>query len=1099
MDSHTNSLPSTRAGVFQTDVNNLLQSYIDHVRSDDATGVGRFLGEVALKEIKSQVDTSNGDFQKLNVGFRLTPDEKNALKTSFPGLEIVFKDSCQSSHSFAAAHRVCETLDIYKRFNTKTEKIIDLGGNYVTHAKHGRSNVHSCCPILDVRDGARHTDRYMSLAAAVEKHHKDLPVDFCCHRFEDCNVQAPYAMAIHSISDIPIATVATHCVRRGVRKLIASVMMDPAMMLYDKGHIPLLNVDWEKEDVSVDGKFKTLIHFHFVDAPGLSYSHDFSVLSQYMVTNQVIVGDGYSYRVERTADLNGVFIVEMTLSMTDGETLNHMKPLTDISCAWLSKLRKKVFVKLAVPISDPSWYTESFEIRWALMDESLVRYVSEAAFRQFSKTKDPETVVQYIATMLSSSSNHVVINGITMRNGSPIAIDEYVPLAVTFYAMAAWRYKMISPGLSAVTTSARKNIDDYHSSRGEETLSDVLREAQMNILPDDDFGLKNCERIPDFIKSVGLRCVKGKSVEKIRDDVSLLKSRSYFLETVQEIKQFFGLTVTGSDFNFVDGTPSCLKSTTVWKVFTENVKFPSCLNVSECSHDLMNKHLVQKIEDEREEKRRRDFLDARDKALISIAKVLEKPQVPDGLLPILDLCQVRDELIAATNSLSLTPEAINAADTGNAAIDVNPYAESIKEAIHYFNELEVVNTRNLRALGTYINWKQAPLQSYRALKGRNESVKVFIPFENKWYPDNSNLCNYERAMTEDGYVSLQWDNDGKSLTDNCLTSLRRFHAIVVDDSCVFNSGQRLIPALESALKMKPSFKVTIVDGVAGCGKTTHLKKIARLDSNPDVVLTSNRSSSDELKESLQCSDAMKYRIRTVDSYLMLKSWFAADRLLFDECFLTHAGCIYAAATLAQVKEVIALGDTEQVPFIARLPEFRMQHHKISGKIETQTTTYRCPRDATYCLKTLFYKNKTVKTASCVERSLELCPISSPVQIPCESDTLYVTHTRSDKDALLRIPGFKKENIKTTHESQGDTWDKVVLFRLSKTTNLLHSGKGPDLGPCHNLVALSRHRKSLRYYTVAPNDLDDQIVRSINLSKTLTINDLDSVRRLPSPT
>jgi len=316
---------------------------------------------------------------------------------------------------------------------------------------------------------------------------------------------------------------------------------------------------------------------------------------------------------------------------------------------------------------------------------------------------------------------------------------------------------------------------------------------------------------------------------------------------------------------------------------------------------------------------------------------------------------------------------------------------------------------------------------------------------------------------------------------------------------VFNSGQRLIPALESALKMKPSFKVTIVDGVAGCGKTTHLKKIARLHSNPDVVLTSNRSSSDELKESLQCSDAMKYRIRTVDSYLMLKSWFAADRLLFDECFLTHAGCIYAAATLAQVKEVIALGDTEQVPFIARLPEFRMQHHKISGKIETQTTTYRCPRDATYCLKTLFYKNKTVKTASCVERSLELCPISSPVQIPCENDTLYVTHTRSDKDALLRIPGFKKENIKTTHESQGDTWDKVVLFRLSKTTNLLHSGKGPDLGPCHNLVALSRHRKSLRYYTVAPNDLDDQIVRSINLSKTLTINDLDSVRRLPSPT
>ncbi|AGN29717.1 replicase protein [Ageratum latent virus 1998] len=1083
---------SSRSGFPAIDVNNLIKSYIEHVKADEVTNVGRFLGEVALKEIKSQVDTTNGDFQKLNVGFRLTPDEKNALKTSFPGLEIVFKDSCQSSHSFAAAHRVCETLDIYKRFNTKTEKIIDLGGNYVTHAKHGRANVHSCCPILDVRDGARHTDRYISLAAAVEKHHKELPVDFCCHKFEDCDVKAPYAMAIHSISDIPIATVAKHCVRRGVRKLIASVMMDPAMMLYERGHIPLLNVDWEKEDVIDGGTSKTLIHFHFVDAPGLSYSHDFSILSQYMVTNQVIVGDGYSYRVERTADLNGVFIVEMTISMTDGSTMNHMKQLTDISCAWLAKLRKKVFVKLAVPVST-EWFTEDFEIRWALMDESLVRYVTEAAFRQYSETKDPKTVVQYIATMLSSSSNHVVINGITMRSGSPIAIDEYVPLAVTFYTMAAWRYKMIAPGINAVTTKVRKNIDQYMDS-SDETFSDLLVEAQKLLLPDDDLGLKNCEKIPDLIKSAGLRTIKGKSLKKSGDDKAILRSHSVFKEVLYDIKHFFGLTVTGSDFNFVDGTPANLKSTVVWKIFEKNVEFPSCLDISECSYDLMNKHIAQKSVDEENERRSRDFKDARDKALITIAKVLEKSDVPDGLLPILDLCDVKQELIAAQNSLSLTPEAINTtASRGDSSITVNPYAESIKEAIQYFNELEMVNTRNLRALGEYIGWRAASIQTYRALKGRNESVKVFIPFENKWYPDDKGLTTFERAMSEDGYVTLNWDNDGRSLTDACRKSISRYNALVVDDSCIFNAGQRMIPAMESALKMKPDFKVTIVDGVAGCGKTTHLKRISRFDASPDLVLTSNRSSADELKDTLNCCDAMKYRIRTVDSYLMLKSWFSADRMLFDECFLTHAGCVYAAATLAQVKDVIALGDTEQVPFISRLPEFRMQHHKLVGKIETQTTTYRCPRDATYCLKKIFYKTKSVKTASYVDRSLELCPINCAVQIPCESDTLYITHTRADKDSLLKIPGFKKENIKTTHEAQGETWDKVVLFRLSKTTNLLHSGKGPDLGPCHNLVALSRHRKSFRYYTVAPNDLDDQIVRSVTIAKTLSDGDLDAVR------
>nr|AMB72704.1 replicase [Tobacco streak virus] len=1074
-------------------VDNLIRDYVSNVRADDSNNVSRFLGEVALKEIKSQVDTSNGDFQKLNVGFRLTPDEKNALKANFPGLEIAFRDSCHSSHSFAAAHRVCETLDIYNRFKTKTERIIDLGGNYVTHAKQGRSNVHSCCPILDVRDGARHTDRYISLAASVENRHRELPVDFCCHKFEDCGVKAPFAMAVHSISDIPITTVATHCVRRGVRKLIASVMMDPLMMLYDKGHIPLLNVDWEKEDVESG---KTLIHFHFVDAPGLSYSHDFNTLSQYMVTNQVIVNNSYSFRVERTACLSGVYIVEMTLSMTDGHSLAYLKPMRDVSCAWLSSLRKKVFVKLAVPIS-AEWYTEQFEVRYALMDESLVRYVSEAAFRQFSKTKDPETLVQYIATMLSSSSNHVVINGITMRSGSPIKFDEYVPLAVTFYVMAAWRYKMIAPGIDAVKIRTEKNVDALDE-KG-------LVKEDFNIVNEflEEAGLvgPNLPHFTDVIKNAGLRGFGRKTIEKTRDDVSLIKPRSLLREVIYTVRSVFGLTILDSDYNLVSGIPSHMKATHVWSVFVGNLAFPSCLNVNECVNELLVNHMEMMEETKKEETRQQAFKDARDRALMTIAKAIEKDQtIKDGLLPILDLCKIKEELTAASNSLSLTPEAIEQTDSRlmkASGSDVNPYADSIKEAIHYFNEVEVANTRNLRSLGIYLGWSiPKNKQTYDALRGRNESVRVYVPYENKWYP-SAPTSQYERAMTVDGYVSLQWNSE--AITDGCRREISKYHVLVVDDSCIFCSGQRMIPALEAALKLVPTFKITIVDGVAGCGKTTHLKKIARIDSSaagsPDLVLTSNRSSSDELKEVIDCPDVMKYRIRTVDSYLMLKSWFSAERLLFDECFLTHAGCVYAAATLAQVKEVIAFGDTEQVPFISRLPEFRMEHHKVKGKIDVQTTTYRCPRDATACLKKFFYKNKTVKSASVVDRSLELCPIQSVIQIQPERDVLYMTHTRADKETLMRIPGMPKDRIKTTHEAQGETWDHVVMFRLSKTTNLLHSGKGPDLGPCHNLVAISRHRKSFRYFTVAPHDNDDQIVKCINYARSLSSGDLDGVRVL----
>ncbi|ALF95057.1 replication-associated polyprotein 1a [Privet ringspot virus] len=1089
------SSTSTTSDHQAIDVDNLVASYVRNIRADDGTNVSRFLGEAALREIRSQIDTSCGDFQKLNVGFKLTPDEKNALKSNFPGLEIVFRDSCFSSHSFAAAHRVCETQDIYNRFQTKTEKIIDLGGNYVTHAKQGRANVHSCCPILDVRDGARHTDRYISLAASVERRHQELPVDFCCRKFEDCNVQAPFAMAVHSISDIEIGQLAKHCVRRGVRKLIASVMMDPLMMVYDKGHMPLLNVDWEKEDVVVDGVItSTLIHFHFVDAPGLSYTHDFNKLSKYMTSNQIIVNDSYSYRVERTACLSGVYIVEMTLSMSDEISLAHLKPMRDVSCAWLSNLRKKVFVKLAVPVS-MEWFTESFEIRWALMDEHLVRYVSEAAFRQFSVTKDPQVLVQYIATMLSSSSNHVVVNGITMRNGSPIALDEYVPLAVTFYVMAAWRYKMIAPGIDALKTRVEKNFDKIDDKGVIQEDFNVVNELLT------DAGLKNVNlpKISDLTKSFGLRVLKGKDTVKLRDDTVLVRQRSLFREILYDLKKTFGLTLVGDDYNLISSVPSHMKALDVWRVFKDNLGFDSCLNAADCVKDLLDKHSEVMKEKLRQETERKAFLDARDKALVTIAKAIDKDdKIRDGLLPILDLCEIKEDLIAAKNSLGLTQEAIHSSDTRlpvTSATEVNPYADSIKEAISYFNEIEMTNSRNLKALGCYLNWKAGNSWMYSALRGRNENVRVYVPFERKWYPDSRDLPQYERAMSEDGYVSLHWN--GNEISANCQNIIGKYHVLVVDESCVFNSGQRMIPALESALKLKPNFKVTIIDGVAGCGKTTHLKKLVNMSGNPDIVLTSNRSSSDELKESIQCDESMKYRIRTVDSYLMMKNWFSSKRLLFDECFLTHAGCVYAAATLAQVEDVVALGDTEQVPFISRLPEFRMQHQRISGKIEVQTTTYRCPRDATACLKKFFYKEKTVKTASVVETSLDLNPIASVVQIPCEDNVLYMTHMRADKDALMKIPGIRKQNVKTTHEAQGETWDNVIMFRLSKTTSLLHSGKDPTLGSCHNLVALSRHRKSFRYFTVAPNDLDDQIVKSINFSKTLTSGDFDAVRCLPN--
>lgn len=432
------------------------------------------------------------------------------------------------------------------------------------------------------------------------------------------------------------------------------------------------------------------------------------------------------------------------------------------------------------------------------------------------------------------------------------------------------------PGIDAVKTRTSKNLDvlDESGRMNEDfnVMNELLRDAGL-IDP-------NLPHFSDVMKNAGKRVFAKKTLEKSGDDKTILKPRSLLKEIMYTVREKFGLTLFGSDFNLVSDAPPHMKATDVWKTFMGNLAFPSCLNVKDCFEDLLVNQMEMVEEDRKKAEKEKEFLDARDRALITIAKALEKDStVTDGLLPILDLCKIKDELTTAKNSLSLTQDAILAQDSGVTDVvgGLNPYAESIKEAIKYFQDVEVTNTSNLNELGKYLRWKTMP-GAYSNLRGRNESVRVYVPYERKWYPDGKNLPQYERAMTEDGYVQLTWKSETE-LSDNCMQHLRKYHVLIVDDTCIFNSGMRMIPALESALRMKPNFKVTIVDGVAGCGKTTYLKRLANMEVNPDIILTSSRASSDELKETVSCHDAMKYRIRTVDSYLMLKNWFSAESTL----------------------------------------------------------------------------------------------------------------------------------------------------------------------------------------------------------------------------
>ena len=74
----------------------------------------------------------------------------------------------------------------------------------------------------------------------------------------------------------------------------------------------------------------------------------------------------------------------------------------------------------------------------------------------------------------------------------------------------------------------------------------------------------------------------------------------------------------------------------------------------------------------------------------------------------------------------------------------------------------------------------------------------------------------------------------------------------------------------------------------------------------------------------------------------------------------------------------------------------------------------------------------------------------------------LTFTQSDKEALLSR-GYS--DVHTVHEVQGETYADVSLVRLTPTPVSIIARDSP-----HVLVALSRHTKSFKYYTVVMDPL-----------------------------
>ncbi|AAK15026.1 putative viral replicase p1 [Ilarvirus APLPV] len=1018
-----------------TEISELLDAVLKARCADESSTVGKVFADYAAQKVRNSLGDSKVR-RPLTVSFQLTPDQQALLRHNFPGREIRFSSSAPSSHSFAAAHRILETDFLYDCLSSEAP-VIDLGGNFSTHLKNKRHNVHCCCPLLDYRDGARHTERIYSWDK-YSKHNRGYDRTLVLSEYVSRVYRsADYAMAVHSTSDIPLVELCSALRCHGVRKFVCTMMMTPEMLFQSSGYIPHFEVRW-----TVDKKADR-IFFDFENAPNLGMT---ILHSDQLFPGELCRPGRSRLSCGKTQD-GGVVVIDITyvdgyywgLSLEGGR-----------SCAWFSRIRDKVLVNT---VSDFDPYSNDVVRKEVLMDREVLTRVVEAAFRQYKPTTAMETAVQSIAMLLSSSTNHVIVNGVTMIAGTPLEIYEYVPVAVAVYKHVRHYYNMVSTIFDLINSEVQVKTSVPRFDSSAVPTVDMWGDAAMI-----EGAMEEVEISPSFIGSLFReQLISESDYERVvrLPGVSLKRWWEEFRAKHLGTKRSFLRIFSDPEFCIPFYDYVVANHGSFLQIFKQkDVEMGDLAKERKQSRELLRKSIREEEERKEAEERRLS------KAVIRIAQWLEahpNGKIPSGLGDIKDFLPV-------IHAKSEVNEGVKE------GVVLNPYAENITEAIEY---LDSVFTIQRRTMDSIINHCEGGRVISPAVFAGFEDLRIFKPSSNRWYAPSGKLPQAEEQYSF-GYVvggdrvTIHWA--GGEFSVDTRKALSVYSAVFFDKSCVVDTSGPIRESLRGALTRDTNVEITLIDGVAGCGKTTKIVKSADIDREGGcLILTSNRNSAEELRSKVRGSQLVKSRvIRTVDSYLMAKNPPTADVVYFDECFLQHSGVILAAVTLAKAKKLYAFGDTEQIPFISRNPLFRFKHRFLTSNRRIECLdTFRSPADATFLLGKYFYKKKSqIKTTSRVQPSISVKPISVHDQIEVDKSAIYCCYIQAEKAELLSKPQFKNMEVATIHEKQGESVDKVIFFRLSKTSTELTTGKHPVMGPCHALVALSRHKKEFVYYTRA---------------------------------
>ncbi|APG77735.1 RdRp [Sanxia atyid shrimp virus 1] len=414
-----------------------------------------------------------------------------------------------------------------------------------------------------------------------------------------------------------------------------------------------------------------------------------------------------------------------------------------------------------------------------------------------------------------------------------------------------------------------------------------------------------------------------------------------------------------------------------------------------------------------------------------------------------------DLLVAQNSDLAFTPK------TGNIPIE---------NAVYEQIEIWRINATNVRRLLTnYITERTQPsLAASDDFRARYASYGIV---RNNYFvvrPRNPKLKDdaspdYMAGLTADGQFVLTTTPDVD---------------IYVNDSCdvlpepfLYEKYKDYVP------KFNQSFNPSLTRGVPGCGKTHW---IVNSCASGDLCLSTTKMGSHEIAERLKSASKRNVKTMTIDSYL-LNSGAIFKNVYVDEAFMRHVGSVMLVGSLSQCENLYCLGDPLQIPYIERCAVLstKLKYQSIDLNVSHDlSVSYRCPVDVAKAFAPRYRQlGSNFTSESKYDNTMKIHRISGVLQVP-KHNVQYLTFTQNDKMQLMS-KGYSR--VSTVHEYQGQQADVVYLVRLTTSVAVEVFKSAP-----HILVALTRHKKELHYYTVVEGDAISAIINPYSGGGSVTV-------------